>query len=416
MSKAKKAQTRMLPALALMALPTLAIAQGYYDDDIYYNPSKETPKPVQTTKTNTKATTYYSDPLDYPAADTYIVNTGSTRDVDEYNRHGQFLVPDSVKTETTTTTDTYANTRKIQRFHNEGIVDGMSNDDYATYVITNPAQLNIYVESPLYTSFYNPLYSPFGYYGYRSPYWSLSWGYYDPWFYDPWYGPSWGFGPSWGWGPSWGFGPAWGPGWGPSWGFGPTWGPGWNPGPGWGPAPKPTPSGSSRPHAYAGTGNSIRPVASQSANKVTTGSATGNRRPGNGGYGNSTTTRPGTMTNANGSAARPGTSTQGTSGTGNRLPSNHAQGIQTQTRPQNTQSQGTQVNTNRGNRNSGSSTHSNSSNRNSNSSNYNTGSSNRSSSHSSSYSTGGGSRSSGGFTGGGGSSRSSGGGSRGGRR
>ncbi|MDE6693618.1 MAG: hypothetical protein K2K05_09560, partial [Muribaculaceae bacterium] len=145
MTKATKAQARLLSAMALMALPTIASAQNYYDDDIYYNPSKEIAKPIQTTKTTTTTPTYYGDPLDYPAADTYIVNTGSTRDVDEYNRRGQFLVTDSVVTETVTTTDTYANTRKIQRFHNEGIIDGISNDDYATYVITDPAVLNVYV-------------------------------------------------------------------------------------------------------------------------------------------------------------------------------------------------------------------------------------------------------------------------------
>ncbi len=336
MNKAKKAPTRLLSALALMALPTIVMAQGYYDDDIYYNPAKDTQKKVKTTQTKTNSN-YSTDYrlTDFPAADTYTVNTGSTRDVDEYNRRGQFLVSDSViGSASATNTDTYSNTRRIQRFHNDGIVEILNDDDYATYVVTDPATINVYVESPLYTPLYSPFYSSW-YAPYGSlwglPSWSFSYGFYNPWYWGPSFSLSWG--PSWAWGPSWGWGgPAWrpNPGWGPAPGWGPShgWGPGHNNGV-WRPAgpaggnslpnyagantrpngttgrpssvttgrPNTTTS-NARPSNPARPGASIRPVNTNSADRVVNGTSSGSHNRSNvNGY-NSNSTHQGGAVNS----------------------------------------------------------------------------------------------------------------------
>lgn len=104
--------------VALCATAMLASAQGYYDDDLYYDASKakkEAPKTVAT-KPSKAATPsqpgaasgmYYYDGAayvpwdsvgDFQAAGVYLPSGGSTRDVDEYNRRGayQTAAPDSI--------------------------------------------------------------------------------------------------------------------------------------------------------------------------------------------------------------------------------------------------------------------------------------------------------------------------------
>lgn len=287
MLKASKAYISVLTGFTLMALPAMVNAQDYYDDDIYTNAPKVEKKAQQNTRQQSQqpqqqGVTVYSSrngnvspavTVNFPGADTYYVNTGSTRNVDEYNRHGQFLVADTLIAEPEET-DAFSNTRRIQRFHNSDIVNIMSDDDYMTFVTNDPTVINVY---------YNE--RPWGYYTPYSrwrwrfglPWLNVTWGIYDPWYawYDPWYDP---------WYPTFGFnfGWTWGPSWGPCWGGGPGWGgPGWGGGMAWRPS---TPAGSSRPHSYAGAGSSLRPVASTSSSRGQYGST--NRRPGNSGYGN----------------------------------------------------------------------------------------------------------------------------------
>ncbi|MDE6199153.1 MAG: hypothetical protein K2G06_04855 [Muribaculaceae bacterium] len=210
---------------------TTAVAQSYYDDDIYYDASKDVRKKKDVVKSQTTGNTEYrnsgtSSPYQYltatdgtvyvvdeqgnaypvraqdiPGSDLYTVYTDNTRDVDEYNRRYQNV--DSISVDSLYR-DTFANTRMIERFNNPNIVSE-SNDrqliDY--YAATQPAQINIYVDTPAYYGWniLNPYYyRPYSYWN------SWGWGW-DPWYrpgwYDPYYSWSWGWGPSWSWGPGW---------------------------------------------------------------------------------------------------------------------------------------------------------------------------------------------------------------------
>lgn len=226
-------------------------AQGYYDDDIYFDASKvKTDKKAEKKSrgSNKYDGQYYYDGAqyvpwnnvgDYQAADTYQVTGTSTRDVDEYNRRTSApvssQVPDSISLEQF---EEMSNTRNLARFHNsaqaqQAYADNMELSGYADgYDLMPQASttvINLNVVDPFYS---------YPYYGYYGSYWSRPW-YWNSWAYDPWYwGPSWSYGPSWSWG--WG-GPSWSWGWG-----GPH--PGWHH-PGWiHPRPNYTSSGAYAPN------------------------------------------------------------------------------------------------------------------------------------------------------------------------
>ncbi len=309
----KNKAMRLIAAIGLMALPAFVAAQSYYDDDIYYDPSKA-PKKAKTVKVANKRVVV----ADYPSADTYQVYTNNTRDVDEYNRHGAFLVSDSIPADSLDNLDMFANTRRIERFHNGDIVAGSNDADLQAYYYSEPATVNIYVQN-------DPWYSPYWRwswaFGSPSYYWNWSLGYYDPW-WGPGWGPSW----AWGWGPAWSWGPSWTWGWGPGWGWGPAWSPGWVGGPAWAWRPS-TGIGSSGTHRPTGIGSSARrPVG---------GTNVANRRPGNNGYGSGNygsgagAMRPGYA--GMGSNPRPA---QGVNPSTSR-PSNGAHGVATGTRGRN---------------------------------------------------------------------------------
>lgn len=172
-----------LAALAVFAIPFVSQAQDY--DDLYYNPDKPAKTTTKSSKKST-ATNQSSVPFSYynydyttlPGSDTYNVNTGSTLDVDSYNRYGHFLVTDTVAYDSISP-DLFANTRRIERFHNSDIISGTDNSDLATYYYSQqPQEINIYVNNP------NPF--PSGWYWrYGSPWYDWSWNYgwnvYDPW-------------------------------------------------------------------------------------------------------------------------------------------------------------------------------------------------------------------------------------------
>lgn len=418
MSRTSKAH--WIAAAALMALPALASAQGYYDDDIYYNPSKD----KQAAKpTATVPATYTPAAQSYAPADTYVFNTGSTFNVDDYNRRGQFLVSDTTYADTTAV-DYFANTRRIERFHNSDVVVNSGDDALISYYYTQPSTINIYVDND---PWYFPRWS--WSWAYTNPLYNWSWGYYDPWWNPVWgwswssyWGPGWGPSWSWGWGPSWAWGwgpgwrPGWYPGWGPGWhpGHGPGHGPGWHPGHGSGNhwAYRPTGIGSSRPHAYTNGTSSRNP-----------GSAQGTIRPGQatrptGGIAN--TGRPSTASGSNATATRPGTGTQHvtTVPAGSVTPS---YGSNTGTRGRNNYGSGSNNNnSNRGSvtnsgANRGNSNSYNSNRQNNNNNNYNSNRNNNSNNNRNSYNSNSGSSNTGrsGYSGGGGSrGGNSGGGSR----
>ncbi|WP_304633156.1 hypothetical protein [uncultured Muribaculum sp.] len=182
----------------------VASAQSYYDDDIYYDASKDTkPKQVKPKKQQPVYEDYYYqnnyDPTlgghNMPGSDAYKVSGTSTRSVDEYNRRGQYATNDT--TRQSMSKDGFEYTRRIERFHNDDIVSTINDPELVDYYYSQP-EVNIIINSP----------------GYWGPSWAWN-RWYSPWYWDPW---DWGWGPSWGWD------------WGPSWG----WGPGYYPPPHWG--------------------------------------------------------------------------------------------------------------------------------------------------------------------------------------
>ncbi len=196
-----------------------AWAQGYYDDDIYFDANKAE-------KEARKAQSAV-------AATSVVSYSGSDRDVDEYNRRGDYA---PVTEETADLGENLEYTRRIEKFHNPDIVvkseDGdliyyydYANDELADVNgYTSPTTINIYVDnSDPWDMYWSPYY-------YSSAWsWARRWSYYNPWWT---YNYTWGYGPSfswsWNWGPSWSWSWNWGwssPCW--SWGWNPVWG--WNP-------------------------------------------------------------------------------------------------------------------------------------------------------------------------------------------
>ncbi len=286
--------------LAATIAASAATAPSSWDDeedDIYYNPSKDNSHSSINNKAVNNANAGYNQTpnivANYPDPATYTPqSSGLNMDVDAYNRHGQFLVSDSLPADSLDSTlDSYAYTKRIERFSNPDIVSGSGNQDLIDSYYSQPASnINVYMvdASPWsiwpYSSWYTPWYSWYG------PSWSMSWnfGWYDPWY-------SW----SWGWGPS--YWPGYYPGYWP--GYWPDYYPGWHPGP----VPPHyhdhwavNPSGASRPHSPAG------------------GSSTAGRRPGAISAGASGFSRPGNMgqTRRNG-AYSPANQTTRPASTGN---------------------------------------------------------------------------------------------------
>lgn len=301
-----------LVALAFVSMPLMAMSQDF-EDDIYYNPSKE--KKATKPKKNT-APIRYVPTQDYPAADTYNFNSASTRDVDEYNRRYVTTPNDTMARDSAYMSDSFAYTRRIERFHNPDVVASSGDDQLIDYYYSQPSEtssVNIYVNADPYLGW--GIYPYYGYYGYR-PYYS---------YYNPWYSWRWAFDP-WYWGSSWtwGYDPYWYGGWGyPYWAWSSPCPPhhhhhGYGPGSSW----YPSSPGSYRPHgtASAGSTSSRRPGSTYNGYSP---SGSGMSRPGNmgRGRGNTTATTPSTSTRSDGYApsstgSRPSTGYSGGSSRG----------------------------------------------------------------------------------------------------
>ena len=220
----------------------VASAQGYYDDDIYYDASKVKKEPkAEKPKQSPQSTQYYYDGAqyvpwnnvgEYQSADTYQVSGTSSRDVDEYNRHSAVQPKETTDSITLQQFEALSNTRNLARFHDSEEAQAAYAENADTYAYDGGSD-NYYYAATQPTTTVNlnivggygyPYYSYYPYYG--SPWYWNRWGY-DPWWgYDPYWGPSW----SWGWhGPGWGWcGPSWSWGWG---GHHHGWhNPGWSPG------------------------------------------------------------------------------------------------------------------------------------------------------------------------------------------
>lgn len=262
-----------------------AAAQSYFDDDIYYDASKASAKTKNKVERQTYTTPSTVIVAEYPAADTYTVNSTRQRtiSVDDYNRRGIFAT--DTLTADTTATD-FAYTRRIEQFYNPQIVSGSNDQELAQIYYMEPETVNIYVNTPSSYWGYDYFYPDFGYY---SPYWNFNWRWGSPWYWSSWYDPYWAWGPSWGWGwgPAWGWGPSYGWGWGPAWGWGPSYGWGWGM-PAWNNRPiNPRHQGARPSHTAS------RPSLSGTGNRPGLGSSNSNRYLGTGSVNNAQGYRPG---------------------------------------------------------------------------------------------------------------------------
>lgn len=266
-------------ALLLTLLSSTAMAQGYYDDDIYFDESKarkEKAEKKQDKRHSAQPTSTYTRVASIPAT---AVTTAARpeRDDDEYNRRGAYA-PVKQQGDDSFLGDNFEYTKRIERFSDPDIVTS-ADDETLAYLYTNaddelaninyatsPTTVNIYVENPdPWDTFWNPYY--------YSSAWSWAWG--PRYYYNPWYSwnYAWGYGPSWSW--NWGWG---GPSFSYTWGWGypyyPSYGWSWTypghhhkphapkpphnsyPGNHW--ASRPTSSGAYRPARPTASGSSLR--------------------------------------------------------------------------------------------------------------------------------------------------------------
>lgn len=188
--------------MACVLTPMAMTGQSYYDDDIYYNPSKvkKTEAP-EVRKTESVETADFDEP-------TYQVYTTSPRDIDEYNRRNLYVaLTDSIPTDSIASSynpDMFQYTERMERFDNPTLV--MSSTDSRLKELYYTDNVNIYIGTPSVTwsfgGYYDPWYSPYRsswYYG--SWDWAWGWSSYRP--YYGWYDPYWD--PSYCWGYSWGY-------------------------------------------------------------------------------------------------------------------------------------------------------------------------------------------------------------------
>ena len=172
-----------------LLMPFVAMAQ-YDDDDLYFVPSKKQTRQVSvittTVPSETTVTTYV--PSSY---------SGSTRDVDEYNRRGRYRRSAAGDGSEASGVDSLATAYTAGYAQGYGDAYSRGYTD-ATYDI------------PSYRVRFFNCYDPF---------WYDSW-LWSPYWYDPWYYSGWSY--SWGWGWSyyrpWYYGPGWYGGYSYGWG------------------------------------------------------------------------------------------------------------------------------------------------------------------------------------------------------
>lgn len=299
-------------------------AQGYYDDDIYYDPSKDKKAQEKAVVTHTYSVQEYqqSYPVeDYPAADTYVLPAATNNwDVDRYNRRHEVndtLAASVQAADSLAAKGDFAYTRRLEKFYNPEIVINTDDPELIDYYY-NSAQpdITINIGTPTYYGSswswaWDPWYTPLWATGWSSwygrPYWGIGW--------NSWYGPSWSWG--WGWDPWWG--PAWGPSYAPGWGWAhvhPR--PHGNPSPGGWSTGNRRPSGGyttgNRPGRGSWTGNGYRP---NRGNTYRPNGGGNTYRPGNGGN----SYRPGSAGSDTNRTYRIGNRRTSTSGSYNSTPS-----------------------------------------------------------------------------------------------
>lgn len=187
----------------------LAMAQDY-EDDIYYDGEKDEVKTTKVVTRKAPATNLYASAATLSTQVTPLEGVVNGRDVDEYNRRYE-----GIEEEDTTylSDDAFANTRRIERFHNPDVVIRSNDPDLIEYYFDSTPTVNLIVGTD---------WSWGPYWGWTSRYydpWYSSWGWYSPWRYS-WYDWNW-YGIYRPWYAHWGWGSPWYSGWGwsrPYWG------------------------------------------------------------------------------------------------------------------------------------------------------------------------------------------------------
>lgn len=208
---------RVLAFMGILALTAGTLLQAQDYDDIYYDASKSTSGTVKTSaKKPTKTVAVYGTvPEQYKVAaqDNYRLE----RDVDEYNRRGNFEPEYEVDINGDTIyEDAFANTRRIERFYNPDVVILSDDDDLVELYYDESPTINLVVGSdwgypsygwastyyPWYTGWYSPWYvgwgSPWRYSWYSPWYYGYGWHYgyyhgYYPWYASTYYWNHWGW-------------------------------------------------------------------------------------------------------------------------------------------------------------------------------------------------------------------------------
>lgn len=289
------AKRLILTVAVVIATMGYGKAQNYYDDDIYYDPSKdETP----TQETITPATDYNGqyNYYSYPAVGGY------TLDVDAYNRMGNYAIVDSISVDSLGSGG-YFNSY-LGQYGNMYYYPSLGDSIYTPYYNTTP-EVNIYIDADDYLAW-------------NYPYYSWSWRWSTPWYYNTWY-----YDTYWGWNPYWSWYGYWGPTYHPI--HHPPHHPGYIPGGGGHHRPGGTSPGAYRPHRPTGGNNSGYRPGGGNGNGRPSGVGTGNgsgRRPGNNsGYqpgGNGGSSRPTGVGSGSGSGRRPGAGYSNPSNNGGR--------------------------------------------------------------------------------------------------
>ena len=200
---------RLLTLLGLLAFSAGSMMQAQDYDDIYYDASKSS---TSTTKEKTKVVKPVKTIAVYgDVPETYKVTAQSNyrveRDEDEYNRHGEYAPQYEVDINGDTVyydEETFANTRRIERFYNPDVVILSDDDDLVELYYDESPTINLFIGDdwgfgpsygwassyypwytydsyyPWYYGWYGPWYYPWRYGWYSSYYWHGYWNYYRP--------------------------------------------------------------------------------------------------------------------------------------------------------------------------------------------------------------------------------------------
>ncbi|MBR5331927.1 MAG: hypothetical protein IKV32_01325 [Muribaculaceae bacterium] len=176
-----------LVALMSIAICSTAVADNYFEDDIYYDASKAKKKKEKRVET----TTTFSQPISYQ--NEVVYNYGSSlRDIDEYNRQGAYYsyAADTTTNDSVLNIDGYTYTNRIERFYNPNVVSGSGNQELIDSYSVNQPVINIYVDDV-----WDPYPSwGWGYSWYAMGYYSSYYGVWNPYWYNPyWYNWGWSY-------------------------------------------------------------------------------------------------------------------------------------------------------------------------------------------------------------------------------